>query len=84
MDGVEVEERDAVFNKPGSIPGCALGFTVTACLSTFVSHEGHMETFSWLKADRCTLSRAVTLLLVFQVWAGKLFLKTQAAAINLL
>lgn len=57
MDGVEVEERDAVFNKRRSIPGCALGFTVTACLSPFVSHKGHMEMFSWLKAHRRTLSR---------------------------
>lgn len=65
MDGVEVEERDAVFNKCRSIPGCALGFTVTACLSPFVSHKGHMETFSWLKADRCTLSRARNICYLF-------------------
>lgn len=65
MDGAEVEERDAVFNKHRSIPGCALGFTVTACLSPFVSHKGHMETFSWLKADRRTLSRACNICYLF-------------------
>lgn len=65
MDDVEVEERDAVFNKRRSIPGCALGFTVTACLSPFVSHQDHMETFSWLKAERCTLSQAHNICYLF-------------------
>lgn len=65
MDGVEVEKRDAVFNKRRSTPGCALGFTVTACLSPFVSHKGHMETFSWLKADRRTLSQTSNICYLF-------------------
>ena len=45
MDEVKVEERDAAFNKRRSIPSCVLGFAVTACLSPFGSHKGHMETF---------------------------------------
>lgn len=44
--------------RAGPLPGCVLGFTVTACLPPFVSHKGHMEMFSWLKADQCALSRA--------------------------
>lgn len=64
-DGVEVEERDAVFSKRRSIPGSALGFTVTACLSPFVSHKGHMETFICLKADRRTLSQACNICYLF-------------------
>lgn len=64
-NGVEIEERDAVFNKRRSTPGCALGFTVTACLSPFVSHKGHMETVSWLKAHRRTLSRARNICYLF-------------------
>lgn len=65
MDGVEIEKRDVVFNKHRSTPGCALGFTVTACLSPFVSHKGHMETVSWLKAHRRALSRACNICYLF-------------------
>lgn len=65
MDGVEVEERDALFNKRRSISGCVLGFTVTACLSPFVSYKGHMEMFSWLKADRRTMSQACNICYLF-------------------
>lgn len=53
MDQVEMEERNVV-----STPACALRSTVAACLSPFVSHQDHVETFSWLKADLRMLSRA--------------------------
>lgn len=63
---MEVRRRgNAVFNKCRSISGCALGFTVTACLSPFVSHNGHMEAFSRLKADRCTSSQVRNICYLF-------------------
>lgn len=65
MDKVGVEKRDALFNKHRSTPGCTLSFTVTACLSPFVSHKGHMETFSWLKTDRRTLSQTSNICYLF-------------------
>lgn len=42
---MEMDEVDAIFNKCRS-PGGVQGFTVTACLSPFVSHQGHMEMFN--------------------------------------
>ena len=65
MDEVEGEERDAVFNKQRSVLVCVLGFAVTACLSPFGSHKDHMETFIWLKADQCMLSRACNICYLF-------------------